>query len=190
MIKIENISKAYGEKQVLDNFNATFTKDKVNFIMGNSGCGKTTLLNIIMGLEKADNGKISGTENKTISTVFQEERLCNHIDAVTNVHICCKKGTSKAEIAKNLCSVGLDGESITKPVSKLSGGMARRVAIVRAVMAKSVIVIMDEPFKGLDENTKLKVVKYIRNNMGERLFIVVTHSVEEMALFNGVVSEM
>lgn len=189
-IEITGLYKSFNDTIVLDNFNATFTDDKVNFIMGKSGCGKTTLLNILMGFIKADKGSFTGIEGKRISTVFQEDRLCSQISTYKNVRICAGEGTNSDMIYEHLDDVGLSQESWYKPVSELSGGMSRRVAIVRAIMAKSDIVIMDEPFKGLDETTKQLVASYIKKNINGRLFIIVTHSIEEMSLFNSDVSNM
>ena len=102
--------------------------------MGKSGLGKTTLLRILMGLEKYDAGSIEGMENKKISAVFQEDRLCENLSAVTNVAIVCEKNVTLQEIRKELENIGLSG-STEKPVKELSGGMKRRVAIIRSIMA-------------------------------------------------------
>ena len=107
---------------------------------GSSGKGKTTLLRILIGLEKADNGKITGMEGKDISVVFQEDRLCENLNVLSNIRLVQeKKKEGKQEflkkVQKGLEEVGLL-ECSHQPVKELSGGMKRRVAILRALYAK------------------------------------------------------
>ena len=102
-------------------------------IMGKSGIGKSTLLSILMGLEKADEGTVSGMEHQKISVIFQENRLFENLDAVTNIHI--TTGKTKEEITGFLKKMELD-DIAGKPVSEYSGGMKRRVAIARALLAE------------------------------------------------------
>ena len=116
-------------------------------IMGKSGIGKSTLLSILTGLEKADEGTVSGMEHQKISAIFQENRLFENLDAVTNIHI--TTGKTKEEIAGFLKEMELD-DVAGKPVSEYSGGMKRRVAIARALLAEYDILIMDEPTNHLD----------------------------------------
>ena len=186
---IKNISKSFNELMVLDNLSLEFNEGEIYCIMGKSGCGKSTLLNIIMGLIKADKGEISDDFNN-ISVVFQEDRLCTKLNAAANVKIVCDKNITEDAIAENLYKVGLDRESILKPVSELSGGMKRRVAVVRAIMAKSKIIIMDEAFKGLDVVTRTLTAEYILSNRQDRTVIFVTHDIEEAELLNGKVIQM
>ncbi len=183
-IELKNIYKSYGENPVLKNFSYVFPEKEINCIMGPSGCGKTTLLQLIMGFEKADKGEILGVPYRELSAVFQEDRLCEDFTAYTNVAMVCERSVSKEEIIKNLQEVGLK-EAINKPISKLSGGMKRRVAIVRAIMARSKLIIMDEPFKGLDEKTAALVIDYVKKRRGNTTIILVTHSIEEAELIQG-----
>ena len=147
-IVISELSKSFGEHVVLKDFNAVFKAGELSCIMGVSGGGKTTLLNILLGLMRQDGGEINGLP-KEISCVFQEDRLCEDFSAVTNVRIACDKNITAEEIESQLKEVGL-GDSMYRTVRELSGGMKRRVAIVRALMAPGELIIMDEPFVGLD----------------------------------------
>lgn len=191
-LKLSDISKKYNDITVLANANAEFTSSKITCIRGQSGAGKTTLLNIIMGVVKADKGIVefindNGQSIKPgLSAVFQDCRLIEHLSPVINVKMVLKKNKkNKKNSAKDVAFAVksellklLDKEALDKPCSELSGGMKRRVEIVRAVMAESDIVIMDEPFAGLDEVTKDNVINYIMNNINNRIVIISTHDEE------------
>lgn len=182
-IEVIDLCKKYGDIAVLDNLNLKFECGNINCIMGVSGCGKTTFLNIFMGILKADSGKILGIKDKIISAVFQEDRLCENFNSIQNIKLICLKSVSETEIKQHLNSVGLF-EAIYKPVSSLSKGMKRRTAIVRAMMYKSDILVMDEPFDGLDNLTKLNTIEYIKSNLNNRTLIFVTHNREDILKFN------
>jgi len=185
-INIRNLTKKYGKKEIFKNFSLEIETGKVTALMGKSGFGKTTLIRILMGLEKYDEGKITGLENQKISTVFQEDRLCENLSAITNISIVCEKETSIREISAELEKIGLK-ESQNKPVKTLSGGMKRRVAIIRCIMAKSDIIIFDEPLKGLDEITKKNVINYLKEKIRGKTVIIVTHDIEEARQLDGTI---
>lgn len=176
-ISLTNVSKSFGNNQVLKNFTATFPKGKVTAIMAPSGGGKTTLLRILMGLEQADSGTISGMEGLRLSAVFQEDRLCSNLSPSANIRLTSPK-ISKSEAAAALNAVGLDGCS-HQPVRELSGGMRRRVAILRALMADYDILFLDEPFKGLDETTKELVIRDTKLRCANKTVLLVTHDEDE-----------
>src|SRR5665648_18627 len=134
-ITADNICKRFGDKQVLDHFSAVMQGNGTTSIMGPSGCGKTTLLNLLMGLMSPDSGTISGVPDAK-GAVFQEDRLCETFSAVANVKMVCRKDISRKMIEEHLSEIGLEG-SLSVPVSQLSGGMRRRVAVVRAILADS-----------------------------------------------------
>lgn len=171
-ILLKNICKAFGDKQVLKDFSLEIKQGETVCIMGASGCGKTTVANLILGLEKADCGTIKVPSN--LSAVFQEDRLCEEFSALSNVYMCADKACSKSKCSKILDSLGLGGEQNNK-VSSLSGGMKRRVAIARAVAVKADAYIFDEPFKGLDENTKDEVIKHLIHQLEGKTVLIVTH---------------
>ncbi len=175
-MKITNLKKSYGENQVLSGFSCKFQENQINGIMAPSGRGKTTLLKIIMGLETFDDGEIVGIYDKKISVVFQEDRLVENLSVLTNIAMVSEK--SKEEIHHAIAEIGLCGYQKEK-VSTLSGGMKRRVAILRALLAEGEILLLDEPFKGLDDNTKGKVIQIVKKHIQNRTTILVTHIKKE-----------
>lgn len=176
-ICINNLQKSFDGKKVLDHLSLEFERGKCHVIMGPSGCGKTTLLRILMGFEKADSGTISGLPEH-MSAVFQEDRLCEDFSALENVTLVLKKSFPRSEITENLRAIGLNSD-LNQPVSEYSGGMKRRVAIVRAVLAESDLIFMDEPFKGLDTNTRDLALQYFLSHIKDKTAIVVTHDEKE-----------
>lgn len=175
MLELKEISKSFGEKRVLDKLSFSFPDSETSVIMGQSGCGKTTLLRIIMGLEKPDGGKLE-LDCEKLSAVFQEDRLADDFSAVRNVIYAASTTREKAEGL--LTRLGL-GESMYMPVRELSGGMKRRVAIARALLADFDLLVMDEPLKGLDAETKRAVIGIIRELCENKSVIVVTHDENE-----------
>ena len=190
MIKLENICKSYDEKTVLDNIMAEFPDDSITCIMGESGAGKTTLVRIIAGLENADRGTVSGAG--VVSFDFQEDRLINDISAADNIMLVLDKNdfgghdkkTMRKIINENLAGVLKDYPS-DKSTGTYSGGMKRRVCLVRAMMKKSDTVILDEPFSGMDEETKILAAEYIKKHRDGRICIVVTHEKSDSGLLDG-----
>ncbi len=181
MPRAENICKSFSDKIVLNNFTHDFKEGKITALVGQSGCGKTTLLSVLMGLIPADSGTLIGFD-KPISAVFQEDRLCENLTVSANIRLVTGKRFTKSEIEKELCAVGLK-DCPEKPVRELSGGMKRRAAIVRALLAESEILFLDEPFKGLDADTKETVLEYVRTKVKGKTVIFVTHDMEECDTF-------
>ena len=177
MIEIKNLTKSFDEKIVFDNANININENSISCIMGTSGIGKTTLLRIIMGLDRDYKGTISGIDNKKFSAVFQEDRLIRHINPIKNIMLTTNK--SEDEIKKSLLMLDLTEDSFNKTIKNLSGGMARRVSICRCILANSDIIIMDEPFKGLDEKTKEITIKFLLSHIKNRTAIIVTHNIAE-----------
>ncbi len=178
-IEIKNVSKSYAGRPVLNQFSAVLPDHETTVIMGPSGCGKTTLLRLLMGLERLDEGQIVGLPDK-ISAVFQEERLCSPFSALANVRLVTGKSLSRQTIVQHLVEIGLSG-SIQQPVRTLSGGQQRRVSIVRAMLADSDLIVLDEPFKGLDPDTKSSVLSYVQSKAQGKTLLVVTHDAAEAA---------
>lgn len=182
-IIIDNVSKSFENKTVLDNFSAVIRGGEITCISGASGCGKTTLLKMIAGLLAPDSGKIKNVPEK-ISFVFQEDRLCEDFSAVGNVRFVTGKALEKKEIVSHLSELGL-GNDISKPVKELSGGMKRRVAIARAICFDADLVLLDEPFKGLDRELLRSVIAYVKKYTAGKTVICVTHSEDEVSLMGG-----
>lgn len=183
-ITLDNISVNYDDKVILSGLTYTFSSDKNVAIIGRSGIGKTTLFKIITGLKHPDNGKIIYSQTPArISAVFQEDRLCEQLSAVNNIKMVTGKSANVPMIVSSLRDLGL-ADFETVPVKQLSGGMKRRVAILRSLMAPSNVVIMDEPFKGLDDNTKQITMEYVKKSINNKLFILITHDIHEAQYFN------
>lgn len=167
-IEIFNLTKKYGDKTVFENFSCTLNVDGILIVKGASGSGKTTLMKMLSRLEDFD-GQINMPTSK-ISFMFQEDRLIPFISVLKNV-----SAVSDIEAAKKyLKSLELENE-FDSPPSSLSGGMKRRVSLARALAYPSELVILDEPFKGLDVNLKQKVSEIIKEESKARDFIIVTH---------------
>ncbi len=187
-IVIKDLCKRFADKVVLDKFSIVIPAGSIFGIMGESGCGKTTLLRILLGLEKADSGMIEGLPNR-ISAVFQEDRLCDEFSAIENVAIAAPKKTARAVIVECLAALGL-GDALDRPVRALSGGMRRRVAIARALLAEGELLLLDEPFKGLDEETRRSVMAVVRRVVAGRTVVLVTHDEEEITALGASLYQM
>ncbi len=177
-IRLTQVSKRFQDKLLLENLSLIFPEGRLTCLMGPSGSGKTTIINCILGLTKPDSGEITGTEGKLIAAVFQEDRLIEHWDAVRNVKLVCDKAVTTTQVLEELKEVGLE-EAFKKPVRDYSGGMRRRVAIVRAMLAQSELIVLDEPFQGLDDRLKYQVIDYVKRKTIGKTVILVTHDREE-----------
>jgi NitT/TauT family transport system ATP-binding protein len=128
-------------------------------------------------------------EGKKLAAVFQEDRLCEQFDAIENVKLANSNKLSNTRIMEEFQKVQLtDYEN--KPVSQLSGGMKRRVAIIRAILADADIIIMDEPIKGLDAELKQNVLKYIKKETTGKTMIMVTHDRDEAQILGAKIIEI
>lgn len=180
-IFVKNISKSYGNEAVLKDFSCNFPEGKTTCIMGRSGGGKTTLIHLLLGLEEAEDGVIEGLRDKRLSAVFQEDRLCENLSAAANIRLVCRRHISDEELQEAFDQVCLT-EIWKKPVRELSGGMRRRVAILRALFADYDCIIMDEPLKGLDEATRIQTAACIRQQTRGKTVLIVTHEESETEL--------
>lgn len=186
---ISKVSKSFGKKQVLKNVNLSVEKGKILCLTGVSGEGKTTLLRIIAGTVKADAGNVSLTDAKItdkpkISMVFQEDRLIEESDIYTNLYCTLGKEFNKKSVDMHLEEVGLGGMGRAN-VKTLSGGMKRRVAIVRAILVKSNILLLDEAFKGLDSELKNNIIGYVKKHQNGKVILMVTHDENECEIIGG-----
>ena len=187
-IAIRNLSKSFNGLPVLSGLDLDLSSGNTYCLMGASGTGKTTFLRILLGLEQPDGGTVR-TEGcpeagRCMAAVFQEDRLCETFSALDNVLLAAGKNLGRETAYRELCRL-LPEESVTRPVSTLSGGMKRRVAILRALLAPSRAILMDEPFTGLDEDTKQIVIDYIKEKTRDKLLVVVTHQEDDVASLGG-----
>lgn len=185
--KLENIDVSFGDLTVLQGLTMNIEEHKLICILGPSGAGKTTLLNLISGTMKPNRGEIQGFEGKTISYLFQETRLLRWKTAEDNIDFVLKDHLSKAlrieVINRYIEMVGLKDFRKYYP-DQLSGGMKQRVAIARAFAFPSDILLMDEPFKGLDLQLKSALMQAFVNVWitDKRSVFFVTHDLDEALL--------
>lgn len=184
---IKNINKTYGNKVIFRDFEIDFYRDKVNCIIGKSGCGKTTLLNIISGVIKSDIEDFETLERFKLSYIFQEDRLIQWLTVEENIKLIGKKYYDESVIDsvcdKYLELVGI-GEYKKYYPQMLSGGIRQRVNIARAFICPSKVIIMDEPFKSIDAKNKKMIIERLKEifKKEKRTAIFVTHDIEETLL--------
>ena len=184
IIRIENINKRYDDNVIFENFKIDFYENKINCILGKSGCGKTTLLNIISGVIQNDTKDFKGIENLGISYIFQDDRLIEWLTVEDNIKLVIKKHYNEKEI-NELCDkylklVGIYEYKNYYP-QRLSGGIRQRVNIARAFIYPSKIIIMDEPFKSIDIKNKMIIMDNFKEILQKdnRTVLFVTHDIEE-----------
>ena len=173
MIQISNLTKTYGKQTVYENFNISFEEGKITCILGESGCGKTTLLNCIANLTDYE-GDIPKLE---IAYTFQAPRLVPCLTVKQNLELICKDSEKIESILKK---VGLWDKADKYP-STLSGGEAQRVSLARAFVFGGDILLLDEPFSSLDLKLKFSVCDLFLTLQREKNItaIFVTHDIEE-----------
>ena len=169
-LRLTGIAKSYGGQPVLKDFNAVYEKGETYYLTSPSGSGKTTLLHILAGLIRPEEGQVSPMP--VCSMVFQEDRLCEDYSAVKNVELVTGDAGRAREALRQL----LGEEALHKPCRQLSGGMRRRVALVRAMEACSDCVLLDEPFTGMDPETRSLAENYLRKTQKGRTLVIATHS--------------
>ena len=184
-LEAEKISKKYGAKQALAQTSLRFAEHSLTCIVGRSGCGKTTLLRVLGGLEETDSGCVRLTGEKRIAPVFQEARLMSWLTVAENITLAVKvdKGLDKQRLPELLRQLGLSGCEHLYP-HELSGGMAQRVALGRTLFYNPDIILMDEPFSALDYFTRQGLQQTLLELYAaeHKTIIFVTHDVEEALL--------
>ena len=181
MLTIRGICKSFDGRPVLENVSFDFPEAAVTALRGPSGCGKTTLVNIILGLIEPDAGDVLMPASARTAAVFQEDRLIEHFSAARNVRLTAPASVTDEQIRSALSELGLAQEG-EKRVSEFSGGMRRRVAVIRAALFQPQFLLLDEPFKGLDEEMRERTAAFLRRNCAQATTILVTHDETEAAL--------
>ena len=190
LVQLTHIHKQFDSQIVLQDFSLTiYCKDKIA-CMGPSGIGKTTISRLLLGLLTEDSGTITTSTPYSVAAVFQENRLCMDADAITNV-LFTAFPNAKTNQEKQLAILQIQSlfqqldlnDYKNKPVSQLSGGMQRRVALARALLTNSELLLLDEPFKGLDSALKQKVMLVTKELSKHRTLFLITHEEAEAAFF-------
>ena len=183
IVRISGISKQFGSTIAIRDLSVSFPEHGIVAIMGPSGCGKTTLLQILAGLQRADRGTVQ-CRPSSIAYVFQEPRLLPWRTAAENIRLA---GLSSSREPSRRAEEWLDAMGLSDCAARypeeLSGGMRQRVAIARALYCDSDLLLMDEPFKGLDEATRMQVMELVRQERSapNKLTLLVTHDKAEAA---------
>ncbi|MBE6118711.1 MAG: ATP-binding cassette domain-containing protein [Erysipelotrichaceae bacterium] len=181
-MKVEELCVSFGDKTVLDHFSAEF-HEGITCLTGPSGYGKTTLLHTIAGLIRPQSGRIVDRPDK-VALMFQDDRLFPWMNALQNITIVCDDESRAMHYLK---AVELEQEALSMP-SSLSGGMRRRIALARALAYNGDLVLLDEPFKGMDLPLVERLAPLIQSLTVP--VILSTHSPEEQAIVGGRILEM
>ena len=172
MLKLTGISHSYEDHAVLKHMDLTLNPGGRLAIMGPSGCGKTTLLRIALGLLKPTQGIVENTFCKT-AAVFQEPRLLPWRTALENVNLVLGDGKTTLEKARAALARMQLEEAARKYPRELSGGMQQRVALARALAVEADLLILDEPFKAMDEALQGQVIAQVGKTAAA--ILLVTH---------------
>ncbi len=177
MLTLERVDFGYGTEPIFKQVSHTFLDGAVTGITGPSGSGKTTLLYLLAGLQKPLQGTVENSYSRT-AVVFQEPRLFPWMTALENVSAVCRDETT----ARAYLSLLFGEEDVNKKYpAELSGGMKQRVAIARALSYSPDLLLLDEPFKGLDEKTKRETAAAVFRAMANKTCILITHDPEDLA---------
>ncbi len=195
MIEVNHLYKKFKKEYIFEDFNISFADGKVTSVIGPSGCGKTTLLRMIAGLETFEKGMISGVDKGNIAFVFQEDRLLPWLNVFQNIELVLKSKftpeESKWKVQEVLSQLDLSEASEMMP-NELSGGMQRRVAIGRALAYDADIILLDEPFKGMDDKLKSEILPELATiwEKTEKTIILVTHDLADTRVLSDTVYEL
>lgn len=168
-LRVRDLGKSYHGRWIFRHVEQEFHGGEFLVLDTPSGSGKTTFFRCLCGLERPEEGGVSGID--AFSVQFQEDRLCEDYSAVKNLEMILGDALQAREALTQL----LPEEALEQPCSELSGGMKRRVSLVRAMEAGAQCVLLDEPFTGLDEENRKKAEAYIRQKAGERILMLATH---------------
>ena len=174
-VSAEHIRKSYQGRVVLRDVTFRAEPGRVTCVEAPSGGGKTTLFRILMGLEAPDAGRVALPERCRWSAVFQEDRLLLGRDARYNLRFILGRSYDPATASSLLDELGLS-DVAGKPVRDYSGGMRRRLALARALLAPSDVLILDEPFTGIDAQARRRCLDAVRRLCAGRVTLLATHT--------------
>ena len=194
LLKISNLSFSRGNKQIISSFNMECSSEKPMLVLGENGIGKSTLLNLIAGIEVPDSGSICfndslyqegpkslvDTENRKIGYIFQDFGLFAHLTVRQNIHF-VRGDISDQEIASILNLLGLE-DILDKDVDKISGGQQQRTAIARTLVSCPAIILADEPFSSLDEKVTEEIQRFLIDwtRANNQILILIAHNTDKL----------
>ncbi|WP_273651761.1 ATP-binding cassette domain-containing protein [Cellulomonas fimi] len=178
MIAVRDLHVELGGRTVLDDLDLDLPDDGVVAVMGPNGSGKTTLGRALLGLLEPTAGTVDRADRRC-AAVFQEDRLCEHLDAVANVRLVLRRDVPACRVAAELRALGLPDDALHRPVRELSGGQRRRVAIARALLAEATLVVLDEPFTGIDAEGRPEVLAWVAAACHGRTVVLITHDLAD-----------
>lgn len=178
-IKVENLSFSYGNQVVLSNVNLELTDRQPVVLLGGSGMGKTTLLRLLAGLMKPDSGQIHGiTADTRIAVMYQEDRLFPHLTVWKNLKL-VRPDITQPEAEELLKELNLEESVLDQLPRELSGGMRRRAALARTLLFEAEVVLMDEPFQGLDPDTRQMALQTVKKRTAGRPLLLISHEPQD-----------
>ncbi|MCR4942569.1 MAG: ATP-binding cassette domain-containing protein [Campylobacter sp.] len=182
MLSLKNVEYSILKDKIVRDFSLNLQLGEVKTLFGPSGCGKTTILRLLSGLEECERGEISSNFAK-ISFLFQENRLLDYLRADENIKICMPKHAKFDEIYTLGEKLGLAKSDLRKFPGELSGGMAKRVAFMRAYLCGADLMLLDEPFVGLDRDMRDILASLLAQKIDEKKLsaLLVTHDRFEAA---------
>ncbi|MCL2573373.1 MAG: ATP-binding cassette domain-containing protein [Defluviitaleaceae bacterium] len=190
-LELRYIYKNFGEKNIFTNFNLNFPEVGFATIMGPSGYGKTTLVNLMLGIHKPDHGEILGFDERKIAVVFQEDRLLEHKNGLENIMFVLRNPAKDDEdMAWELLTRTRLAKDAHKLARNYSGGMKRRLALCRALVTDFDLLILDEPFKGLDVALKPDIMALTKQRCEGKQVILITHDMQEAEYFGGYIVDI
>jgi ABC-type multidrug transport system ATPase subunit len=175
-MRADKLCKSFGSLQVIRDFSYAFPERGAIAVTGRSGSGKTTLIHMLLGILKPDRGVITGAP--CMGAVFQEDRLVSSLSVKDNLRLVAGDAD---KIARHLRAIGLY-DNRDERIADLSGGMKRKLAVARAVLYKCDAVLMDEPFIGLDVETRARIADYALLECADRLIVFITHDPDVIKL--------
>ena len=194
ILEISNLSFSRGNKQIFSSFSMQCPSDKPTLIVGDNGIGKSTLLNLIAGIEVPDSGSINfndslyqdgskslvDTEDRKIGFIFQDFGLFAHLTVKQNIHF-VEGDISEHEIASIINVLGL-GDILDKDVDKISGGQQQRTAIARTLVSCPAIILADEPFSNLDEKVTEDIQRFLIDwtRTNNQILILIAHNTDKL----------
>ena len=194
-LKVKNIDLSFGKEKILNGLNLEIEKGSVVAITGESGSGKTSLLRVICGLESPSNGEIVldtqtlfndkisvPTEKRNIGLVIQEKVLFPHLDVRKNIEFGISKKNSKEDLSNEIMEKLNISDLAKKYPHELSGGESQRVALGRSIIMTPKVLMLDEPFTGLDKKLKAKIYPVIKSILQDNKItsLMVTHDLNEV----------